>query len=69
MDTIWKDRVWLALALGPFAWAAVFSPWVDWSSLSSVGILIIVSFCLNLNLGIVSLCVPWPERKQPPTGE
>jgi hypothetical protein len=47
--------------VGPFVWMAVFLPWVDPGNLTSVCLLIGGSFCLNL--GIVSLCVPWLERR------
>jgi hypothetical protein len=56
----WKDRVWLALVVGPLIWIAVFSSWVDWKSLADVCLVLGGSFCINL--GIVSICQPWLQR-------
>jgi hypothetical protein len=54
--TILKDRVWLALVLGPLVWIAAFGPWIDWDSTASVCLVVGGSFCLNLSL--VSVLVP-----------
>ena len=52
---IWQDRVWLSLVLGPFAWMAIFLPFLDWSGVD-LRSLWAVSFCLNL--GVVSIFLP-----------
>jgi hypothetical protein len=59
-EPIWKDRVWLALVLGPFAWMAASAPFLDlttvhWGALAAVA--------FNVNVGLVSMCVPILTRR------
>ena len=55
-----KDPVWLALVLGWLVWLAVFAPFVDRDQFDQLCLWLGGSFCLNL--GIVSLSVPWLQR-------
>ena len=56
-----NDPVWLSLVLGPLAWMAVTAAFVNWSDTASICLWIGVNFCLNL--GAVSLLVPWLQRR------
>jgi hypothetical protein len=57
-----RDRVYLCLLFGPLMWIAVFSPFVDRDDLAQFCLWLFGSFCLNL--GIVSLGVPWIQEDQ-----
>jgi hypothetical protein len=59
-EPLWKDRVWLALVLGPFAWMAAFAPFLD---LASVHWGAVWAVAFNINLGFVSMCVPFLMRR------
>lgn len=61
-----KDPIYLCILLGPLVWMALSSPWVDRSDLGQFCMWLSVSF--SLNLGIVSLSVPWLQRWTRPNG-
>jgi hypothetical protein len=45
---VWKDRVWLALVLGPFAWMAVFFLFLDRASMHPLS-LWTIGLCLSVS--------------------
>lgn len=56
-----NDPVWLSLVFGPLAWMAATAPFVTWNDTASICLWIGVNFCLNL--GVVSVGVPWLQGR------
>ncbi|HEY7120803.1 MAG TPA: hypothetical protein VH475_29735 [Tepidisphaeraceae bacterium] len=59
-EAIWKDRVWLALVLGPLAWMAASAPFLD---IAKVHWGVVWAVAFNVNLGLVSMCSPFLMRR------
>jgi hypothetical protein len=56
-----KDPMWLLLVLGPLAWMALLAPFTETSGdePALVRLLILYSKGMCLNVGTVSIVMPW----------
>ena len=61
VNLVIKEPVWLALVLGWLLLMGVLTPLVDRSDLAQICMWMGGTFCLNL--AVVSLCVPWLQRR------
>ena len=59
-DSIWKDRVWLALVFGPLVWMAVLLSIMGWPlDVAHAGTL----YCLGMCLGVALVSVFMPVMR------
>jgi len=58
-----KLPVWVYLVLGPWLWMGTFSLVVERSLRDALGIAFLYAMGFCVNLGVVSICIPWIERR------
>ena len=64
-----KIPVWAYLVFGPLAWMAVFASLMGWSDRDGLQIAFLYAMCFCLNLGLVSLCIPWIQSDRRAGGD